>query len=274
MSDCREPTFQPDGIGMEPTIDSLVVPISTVLGSTFGEMIKNGRKAKGFSLRTLAAILGVSYQLVYQIEQNRLSPARSIVTVEMLAAALNLDAATLHAAMEQPKKRKFRRRSASFVVNPDAPETLGGFLFKKREECGLTQQALADRAGISVTVVSGVERGRRVPGRIVLTKLVKEFGCEIPDHLAPVFWHGVHECEPTVWKKLGAYFKAQRKALGITQAALARRAKISLGSVNAAEVGSRPIGRKVYLRISRALRCDVPDDLVPVFRKLGRPKRS
>ena len=50
---------------------------------------------------------------------------------------------------------------------------VGENLRRAREELGLSQEELADRAGLHRTYVSGVERGVRNPTVTVLEKLAK-----------------------------------------------------------------------------------------------------
>jgi transcriptional regulator with XRE-family HTH domain len=50
-----------------------------------------------------------------------------------------------------------------------------------RRERGLSQEELADRAGVHQTYLSGVERGRRNPTMTVLQKIAQALGLDIED---------------------------------------------------------------------------------------------
>jgi transcriptional regulator with XRE-family HTH domain len=50
-----------------------------------------------------------------------------------------------------------------------------------RRERGLSQEELADRAGVHQTYLSGVERGRRNPTVTVLQKIAEALGLDIAD---------------------------------------------------------------------------------------------
>ncbi len=50
---------------------------------------------------------------------------------------------------------------------------VGANLRRAREDLGISQEELADRAGLHRTYVSGVERGVRNPTVIVLEKIAK-----------------------------------------------------------------------------------------------------
>src|SRR5436190_23433869 len=53
-----------------------------------------------------------------------------------------------------------------------------------RERAGLTQEALAERADLDVTYVSGIERGRRNPGLNILGRLAKALRVPLPTLVA------------------------------------------------------------------------------------------
>lgn len=57
---------------------------------------------------------------------------------------------------------------------------------KARERAGLTQQALAERAGVTQSVISAYESGRREPSYATLTRLVKSAGFTLEPHLEPL----------------------------------------------------------------------------------------
>ena len=58
-----------------------------------------------------------------------------------------------------------------------------------RREAGLTQQALADRAGTSQAAVSAYESGRRSPSVDTLCRLLGAAGFEVRMRLAPPDTH-------------------------------------------------------------------------------------
>ena len=52
-----------------------------------------------------------------------------------------------------------------------------------REEAGLSQAALAARSGVSQSVISVYESGRRQPSLPMLTGLVEAAGCDLELHV-------------------------------------------------------------------------------------------
>jgi transcriptional regulator with XRE-family HTH domain len=63
----------------------------------------------------------------------------------------------------------------------DVRKRLGLRLQRLRQECGLSQEELADRSGLHRTYVSGVERGVRNPTITVLDKLAKGLEVTLQD---------------------------------------------------------------------------------------------
>ena len=60
---------------------------------------------------------------------------------------------------------------------------LGENIRRIRLAKGLTQEALAADAGLDLTYLGGIERGRRNPTVDVLLRLAKVLGCELPELL-------------------------------------------------------------------------------------------
>jgi transcriptional regulator with XRE-family HTH domain len=65
----------------------------------------------------------------------------------------------------------------------DLRPTLGKRVRELREQRGLSQEQLAERAGLHWTYVSGIERGRRNPGLNTLGALAKALGVTLWEFL-------------------------------------------------------------------------------------------
>lgn len=65
----------------------------------------------------------------------------------------------------------------------DIQKTVGRNVRQARKAVGLSQEALADEAGIDRTYVSGVERGVRNPTVTILDRLAKALGVTPADLL-------------------------------------------------------------------------------------------
>ena len=62
------------------------------------------------------------------------------------------------------------------VVNQRLPKRFGRVIRKRREATDVSQEALADRAGLHRTYISLLERGLRNPSLTVIAKLAKALG--------------------------------------------------------------------------------------------------
>ena len=61
----------------------------------------------------------------------------------------------------------------------DVRKRVGGNARRLREKQGISQEELADRAGLHRTYISGVERGVRNPTVVVLQKIADALGVEL-----------------------------------------------------------------------------------------------
>lgn len=65
---------------------------------------------------------------------------------------------------------------------PDSvQQQLGRRVKQLRQKFGVTQEALADRSGLHVTYIAGIESGRRNPSLNSLASLAKGFGISLPE---------------------------------------------------------------------------------------------
>jgi transcriptional regulator with XRE-family HTH domain len=62
-----------------------------------------------------------------------------------------------------------------------ALSTLGLNLRKQREAEELTQEALAEKAGLDSTYISGIERGLRNPSVLTLLRIAKALGTSVSE---------------------------------------------------------------------------------------------
>ncbi len=64
----------------------------------------------------------------------------------------------------------------------------GRVLRRRRESSGLSQEALAERAGLHRNSVGLMERGQRTPTLIVLEQLAGALGCSMAELIGAVEW--------------------------------------------------------------------------------------
>lgn len=63
----------------------------------------------------------------------------------------------------------------------DWREIVGRNVRRLRQDKGLTQEQLAFEAGLDLTYVGGIERGRRNPSLLVMAALAKALGAHVAD---------------------------------------------------------------------------------------------
>jgi transcriptional regulator with XRE-family HTH domain len=144
--------------------------------SELGNLVRNRRRELGMSTRQLADKLDVSEQFISQIELGQCRLSEGDERIAKLAHVLELDATKLEAVRP---KRKLKQMPAQMAnANP-----LGGFLAAKRLELHLTQKEVGERIGLSSTVISYIERGKRYPRSSTLERVAKALDCQIPPEL-------------------------------------------------------------------------------------------
>lgn len=68
-------------------------------------------------------------------------------------------------------------------VNAKLPKVLGNRIQRRRKQLNLTQEELAEKAGISTVYLGYLEQGRNVPSLEVLEKISKALKINIKDLL-------------------------------------------------------------------------------------------
>lgn len=87
------------------------------------------------------------------------------------------------ARKKQPEKKQFSDR---FPARESAIlKCLADNVRELREECGLSQEALADAGEIQQTEISKIENRRSNPTILTLERLALAFGVTVPDLLQP-----------------------------------------------------------------------------------------
>lgn len=232
--------------------------------SELGQLIRSRRKELRMTAGILAKKLNVSRQFVDQIEfgQCRLSEKDDIIA--QLAQILNLDVNELEAV--RPKRRLIRLET----TNP-----LGRFLTMKRLELRLTQREVSERAEMPTSVVSGVETGRLHPSPNQLEKFTTVLNCQIPPELIPPpsGRNNGHKAPRFTTKRetaLGQLVTTRRLELRLSQTEVASRASTGIAVISGIERGTyRPSGQMVE-RLSKALKFELPAELIPAPKQRGR----
>jgi transcriptional regulator with XRE-family HTH domain len=155
--------------------------------TTFGEMLRRHRVATGLTQEALAERAGLSVRTVSDLERGiNLTPRKD--TFHLLADALGLsaeerrrlEAAARHQegppvlllAEETGTRAAEYQQGREAMTGDRAP--FGTLLKHYRTGAALSQQALAERAGLSVDAISALEAGRRGGVRLETARRLAE----------------------------------------------------------------------------------------------------
>lgn len=236
--------------------------------SELGQLVRTRRKELGMSIGVLAEKLDVSKQFVNQIEFGQCRLSENDEMIAQLAQILELNVNELEAV------RPTRRRKQMDNTNP-----LGKFLAAKRLEFRLSQSEVAERGEIQNSVVSGIETGRLRPSPNLLDKFAKALNCQIPPELIPPPRdHSNGRKDPRYRTEreteLGKFVTTRRLELRLSQAQVADKASTVTTVISGIERGTYHLGGLMLEKISKALECEIPAELVPTPRSRGRRNRT
>ena len=133
----------------------------------------------------------------------------------------------------------------------------GERLRMRRTQAGLSQLALAERAGVDLAAVSFLERAKRAPNLNTLVRVARAAGVapgalledeEPPRSPRP----GRAEEDPL--KLFGVNLRRVRDGAGMSQEALAQEAKLDRAAISIIERGTRAANLRTILKLARALR--------------------
>jgi transcriptional regulator with XRE-family HTH domain len=141
-----------------------------------GTLVRERRRELNLSLEELAESLGVSYQALIHIEtgHTKMSNKTSVAMLSRLAEGLGLEAEVLTAL--QPLRR---------LKDIPTRTPLGNFLSKRRNILRLTQKEVGLRIGVSSSVVTWIETGRKQPDLALLKEWAEVLECTIPPEVIP-----------------------------------------------------------------------------------------
>ena len=160
--------------------------------------------------------------------------------------------------------------STANVATPDTPEnsehtnevSLGGIIRKRRCELGMSMRKLGGQLGVSYQSISNIETGktRFIGDDAKFTRL-----CEILNlnsiELRPLRTRNKQKVKSRN-TPLGQFITEERSRKKMTQQALAGIAKISTQVLNHIETGLKNPSPNILEKLSNALNCKIPDNIV------------
>lgn len=188
------------------------------------QRLRRYREGLHLTQAELAERAGLRQGLITSIEQGQYRPSRRV-------------ALALASALDVPVQELLGEVKVEYLHQPaPVPAGFARRLRERREALHLTCRELAGRAGLHHSYISHLEHGVSHPSAAVAAALAGALDL-------PVYALVAEEPQerPRPETGLPANLRAQRETLGLSQAALARRAGISTSHVKAIESGrSRP----------------------------------
>lgn len=131
----------------------------------------------------------------------------------------------------------------------------GKRLRAKRQERGLTLEALAEKADLAISYVASVERGERNLGLENIVSLAQALNIS-PSELLP----GIHHQKKDQIKiAFGKQLKAKREERGLSQEALAEIAQIDQTTVALIEHGEGNVNLETLATLAQVLKIPLKD---------------
>jgi DNA-binding transcriptional regulator YiaG len=225
-----KPAQKLQGLAAHPAPVTAAAPITApqgvpaVAGAQFKATpaaIKRMRARLGLSQAKFAKRLGISHSAVYQLEAGRMKPGPKTTAS---IAALDAQPAGAPANVPVVQVREFKATPAAIK--------------EMRTRFGLTQKQFAALVGLTASVISNWEAGRKKPMPKAVLKL-QELAAQRPEDAvrAAAKAASMPKNNELRFKATPAVFKSTRAALGVSQRELAKLMGVSLSSVAKWEAG-------------------------------------
>lgn len=222
-----------------------------------GKLIRSRREELGLSLSAFANKLGVTPQQAKKLELKK-NPNILYSLVSALASSLDLQPSII---------AKF-----AGATRKQSSSELGQLVRLRRKELGISTCALAKKLNVSRQLVNQIEFGwcPLSESDEMIARLAQILELEVSQLEAVRPKRRLKQVSPT--NPLGRFLVSKRFELKLTQREVAEKANMSVHAVCGIERGTyRPSGF-VLGKISKALECEIPAELVPIPAKRGRPR--
>lgn len=221
-----------------------------------GKLIRSRREELGLSLPAFAKKMGMTPQQAKHLEVKK-NPGICYGLSKPLASALELDPSVI----------------AQFAGNirKQTNSKLGQLIRARRKELGMSLNVLAEKLNVSRQFVNQIEFGQNCLSesdeRIEQLAQVLEVDVNELQAVRPLRRQKQMDRTP-----LGEFLATKRLELRLTQREVGKRAGIQYSTVSCVETGRFYPSPNLLVRLAKALRCEIPAELVPELRSRGRPR--
>jgi len=235
---------------------ALDLPVEALVGEGFQERarpetglpatLRARRETLEMSQAVVARRAGISQSYVKAIESGRSRPSREVIA--QLARTVEMSEDDL---LEEEDRAAFRARGQP------APG-LGARLRDRRQTLGLSDEALAARAGVTATSLSQIERGVWLPSRVVAQTLATALGLRLEELVDAPTLARLRD-DPEEHTGFAQRLAERRAALRLTQAALADAAGLAAHYISTLEQGHSQPSVEVATALAAALGTPLED---------------
>ena len=218
-----------------------------------GKLIRTRRKRLGLTLKEFAKFSGINYPVI-RILENGIRDSFSYRLIKPLAKALALEPSVL-------SKYVGRKMKAT-------DSKLGQLIRTRRKELAFNQIQLAEKLQITRQFLSQIELGKCPLSQndIMIELLAKVLELDILElqKARPAIKVRRRSVEEARLTPLGKFLTRRRLELGLSQKELAGRMEIWMSTISVIETGRLHPGPKLLNKLSRALECQIPAELIPL----------
>lgn len=231
------------------------------------------------SMDELSEKLGVSRALISAMELGKIPLSESRELLKKIAEVFEIDYEELK---NLKPKRKIMRKT-------NFPNPLAEFLATKRFELNLSLRKLSQLSGIKIFTISRIELGKggfRVEN---INKIANALNCEIPQEIMAYIHSQKKEKLPKQelprqnkdkslrkYKErktaLGDFITKRRLELNLNQIQLGCKTDLSYNLISNIERGKYIPSYLMLEKLSKALDCEIPAELIPQPKPRGRKK--
>ena len=201
---------------------------------TIGENIRNARKAAGLTQEQLAEKCGTADSAIRKYESGRLCPRWN--TARKIAEALGIEPAEVYDVGE--RTQEFDDEAG------EEDKAVGMRIRVERVRCGLSQEELAEKVGVTRVSIGNYERGDRNISLTVAKKIAEALNLDVMELC------GGEEKRTEKTRTIRENLRIERERLGLNKAEAARMLGVPYSTYDGYEKGYRTPDIDVLHKIS------------------------
>ena len=248
----------------EPLQIQSLIPEKPEPKTELGRLIRARRKQLELTQKEFSENSGIRTFVIGSLERDT-THGISDHLIKPLAKALGLEPSALTNYVSNVGRKM-----------KDTDSKLGQLIRTRRKELGLSQAQLAEKLKITRQFLCQIELGQCPLSKsdVLIEQLAKILELDISELQTVRPARKVRRVKRVRLTPLGEFLTRRRLELGLSQKELAERVEISSTHVSTVERSARRPSPKLLDKLSKALGCQIPKELMPPPMKLGRPRKQ